>query len=205
MNFCRLPPERLRAAASGPLALTPNAAIVCAAYARTALRADESVRNEAAPRAVSSALSASDISGTAPRPSRSSGTKARPSRRRATHRAFRRACRTRRWRRRAPPCARRTVPRAAPSGRCPIRPRCRRFRRRAPSSEIDRSVVPNGSSARTSSESTISAGAPACASRCTRVRQLAADHHPRERRRRFLPRIAFAGHAARAQHRRALT
>ena len=83
MNFCRLPPDRLRAAASGPPALTLKRRDRLRAYARTRLAADQAVRDRARVRAcVSSALSASDISGTAPRPSRSSGTKCRPSARR---------------------------------------------------------------------------------------------------------------------------
>ena len=84
MNFCRLPPERLRACAAMPAQRTskrrdqPGRQRVHRCQVQQAARAPwrRSTR-------VSSAFSASDSSGTAPRPSRSSGTKARPRARRS--------------------------------------------------------------------------------------------------------------------------
>ncbi len=62
------------------------------------------------------------------------------------------------------------------------------------------SAVPNGSSAGSVRSDTTSAASPACASRCRGMRQVGADHHARERRRRFVARIALAGDLSRAQH-----
>ena len=147
MNFCRLPPERLRAAASGPAALTLDDAIDRRPRSDRAASARMSRARRGRGRcAVSSALSASDISGTAPRPRRSSGTNARPSAGAAPRPGARRPCRRARSRRVARRGARRRAPPAAPSGRCPRRRRCRRSRRRARSSVMSASVVPNGSS-----------------------------------------------------------
>ena len=132
--------------------------------------------------AVSSAFSASDISGTAPRPSRSSGTK------REAERAARRGDRAARVgaadadRRRASASGRlaRTARPAAPAGRCPRRRRCRRSRRARTARSMSLRSMPNGSSDASDSPATTSrASAAPAASRCCERRQVVADHHPR--------------------------
>ena len=81
MNFCRLPPERLLAAASGPRAFTLKAVMSALASSRT--RANRShPRGPNVSVRVSNVFWASESVGTAPRPRRSSGTKCSPARRR---------------------------------------------------------------------------------------------------------------------------
>ncbi len=81
MNFCRLPPDRLLAAAPGPPHLTWYFAISASASARTWRVRTQPAALTARVR-VSKVFAASDSVGTAPRPRRSSGTKCRPARRR---------------------------------------------------------------------------------------------------------------------------
>ncbi len=81
MNFWRLPPDRLRAAAPGPAARTPKRSISRRASAAAFAGATWPNRPTGS-RRVSSVFCANDIAGTAPRPSRSSGTWCSPSARR---------------------------------------------------------------------------------------------------------------------------
>ena len=96
--------------------------------------------------AVSSAFSASESAGTAPRPSRSSGTKASPSARRAVADKCAgiacRRCGSQRARRRS---SRPTEPRAVPPARFRIRQRCRRSLPACTARSISRRSTPNGS------------------------------------------------------------
>ena len=73
MNFCRLPPDRLRAGACGPAALTLKRSISSDAMPTTPFMRNQPPGPMASVR-VSKVFWASDMVGTAPRPRRSSGT-----------------------------------------------------------------------------------------------------------------------------------
>ena len=134
--------------------------------------------------AVSSALSASDISGTAPRPSRSSGTNAKPSARRCA--ASRRPAGRRRGSSPCPASASvRSPDSAAISSFWPL-PDTPAMPTISPARTVrlmSASDVPNGSSAGSVRSRTTSALRARLRVAMLRMRQVAADHHPRERRR----------------------
>ena len=91
MNFCKLPPDKLRAGALGPPAFTLNRAMICAACVRRAFTSIQPLLPTAWSR-VSSKLCARLMLGTAPRPRRSSGTKCRPMARRCWGAAWLTSC-----------------------------------------------------------------------------------------------------------------
>ena len=144
MNFCRLPPDRLFAAASGPLALTRKLRISARrARATSPTRISRGCRPCAV--RVSSVFCASESVGTAPRPRRSSGTKCSPRAAPARGEALAMSRRRARSSPRARACPR---PRSRPSARvarCRRRRRCRRPRRRARRDRCPRASAPNGS------------------------------------------------------------
>jgi len=82
MYFCKLPPDRLRASACGPPAFTWKRAMMAAARCAMTLWRRKPWRMVAGVCKLNNTLSASAMSGTAPRPSRSSGTKPKPRARR---------------------------------------------------------------------------------------------------------------------------
>ncbi|MNN29852.1 hypothetical protein D3C81_1434720 [compost metagenome] len=84
MNFCRLPPDRLRAGVWLSGVLTPKRRMISSASVSTLLRRIRPLLTSPCWKAVSSALSARLNAGTAPWPRRSAGTKLRPSLRRAS-------------------------------------------------------------------------------------------------------------------------
>ena len=83
MNFCKLPPDKLRASLCVPAAFTLKRSMICFAKASTLAPTTIPFRTRPVRKPVSNALSCKLILGTAPRPNRSSGTKATPSRRRS--------------------------------------------------------------------------------------------------------------------------
>ncbi len=207
MNFCRLPPDRLRAAASGPLALDVEALDHVARELAHASRADEAVPRPAAAGAREQRVlgerqrrhgaAAEPLFGHEVQPERAA------LRRRRAARPARRRCGSHR---RAPSGPRPTARPAAPAGRCPRRRRCRRSRRRAPRGRY------RAASCRTDRRRR-ERRAPSSASRASRpasrrlqlaLRQVAADHQPRQAAAASPARGSHvAGDPAAAQHGRA--
>ena len=136
MNFCRLPPDRLRAADCAPPHLTLKRSITLRANVAHRAALDQAALDHAACAGSRSAARSRRATARARRrvPAAPRARSARPSWRRCAGaepaRRLARACRSHRAR--GQRASRRTAPAAAPAGRCRRRRRCRRSRRRAP-------------------------------------------------------------------------
>ena len=202
MNFCRLPPDRLLAAAPGPPALTLKRSISAAASASHRRRVQIQPRaadalgareqrvlrqRQRGHRAAAEPLLGHEVQARACAGAR---------RVRATMSLPNSADRCRLARAGPRPTARPS----APAGRCPTRRRRRRSRRRAPRSAMSCRSVPNWSCLASVRPCTCSTTAPALCRAVLQLRRLGADHQARQAGVALLRRIDLAGDLAAAQH-----